>query len=352
MKRILATISFGGLVFLFGLAENAAPQTRTTVSVRLIDALSSESSQPGDTFLTTLAEPLVVGDRIVAQKGAHVTGQVREVVSSGRLSRPALMTLSLERVESHSGRYPIETGKLTIKASSHATRNLLIIGGAAGAGAVIGGAAGGGKGAAVGAVAGASAGTVGAYLTGKREIVLPSETLLTFHVNSVQISPKELARLQRVGQGAGTAQGESDTDRERRSHSGVGRRRHHGEDEDEDEGEDEAHERGGEDLPQSRIIFTQEERTIVIHWFRTDRSSLPPGLAKRDHLPPGLEKHLRERGTLPPGLQKRVQPFPVELERQMHRLPASYRRVVIGGDVILMNEETSVIYDIIRDAIP
>src|SRR5712692_8517184 len=350
MKRILAAFSLAVVLFLCGLAGSPAAQTRATVSVRLVDTLSSESSQPGDSFTATLAGPLVVGDRIVAQKGARVTGQVREVVSSGRLSRPALMTVSLERVESWSRRYPIETGNLTIKASSHATRNLLIIGGAAGAGAVIGGAAGGGKGAAVGAVAGASAGTVGAYLTGKREIVLPSETLLTFHVNSVQISPKELARLQRVGQGAGTAQGESDTDRERSSHSGVGRRRHHGEDEDEDE--DEAHERGGEDLPQSRIIFTQEERTIVIHWFRTDRSSLPPGLAKRDHLPPGLEKHLRERGTLPPGLQKRVQPFPVELERQMHRLPASYRRVVIGGDVILMNEETSVIYDIIRDAIP
>src|SRR5438128_60395 len=282
MKRILAAFSLAVVLFLCGLAGSPAAQTRATVSVRLVDTLSSESSQPGDTFSATLAEPLIVGDRIVAQKGARVSGQVREVVSSGRLSRPALLTMSLDKVQSQSSRYPIETGDLTIKASSHATRNLLIIGGSAGAGAVIGGAAGGGKGAAIGAAAGVGAGTVGAYLTGKREIVLPSETLLTFHVNSVQISPKELARLQRVGQGAGTAQGESDTDRERSSHSGVGRRRHHGEDEDEDEGEDEAHERGGEDLPQSRIIFTQEERTIVIHWFRTDRSSLPPGLAKRD----------------------------------------------------------------------
>src|SRR5438128_2693502 len=165
---------------------------RATVSVRLVDTLSSESSQPGDTFSATPAEPLIVGDRIVAQKGARVTGQVREVVSSGRLSRPALLTMSLDKVLSQSSRYPIETGDLTIKASSHATRNLLIIGGSAGAGAVIGGAAGGGKGAAIGAAAGAGAGTVGAYLTGKREIVLPSETLLTFHVTSVKISPKEL----------------------------------------------------------------------------------------------------------------------------------------------------------------
>ena len=352
MKRILAAFSLAVLLFLCGLAGSAAAQTRTTVSVRLVDTLSSESSQPGDSFTGTLAEPLVVGDRIVAQKDARVIGQVREVVSSGRLSRPALMTLSLKSVQSWSGRYPIQTGDLTIKASSHATRNLLIIGGSAGAGAVIGGAAGGGKGAAIGAAAGAGAGTVGAYLTGKREIVLPSETLLTFHLSSVKISPKELSRLQRAGQGAGSAQ-ESDTYGARDSHSTVARRRHHRDDEDEGEDEDEARERVREGSPESEIIiFTRQERVIVTDWFRTGRGDLPPGLAKRDRLPPGLEKHLRERGSLPPGLQKRMQPLPFELERQLHRLPTGYRRVVIGGNVILMNEETSVVYDIIRDAIP
>ncbi len=344
MKRILATLSLAGLIC-FGLAGSAAAQTRATVSVRLIDSLSSESSQPGDTFTATLAEPLVVGDRIVAQKDARVTGQVREVVSSGRLSRPALLTLSLKRVQSRSGWYPVQTGNLTIKASSHATRNLLIIGGAAGAGAAIGGAAGGGKGAAIGAAAGAGAGTAGAYLTGKREIVLPSETLLTFHVASVAISPKELSRLQRVGQGATSAERTSDAYGERDSRPAVARRRHRGEDEDEDE--DEASERIRE------IIFTRQERAIITDWFRRNAGSgLPPGLAKRDRLPPGLEKQLRERGTLPPGLQKRVRPLPFELEHQLRRLPPRYRRAVIGGNVILMNEETSVIYDIIRDAIP
>ncbi len=350
MKKILAALSLVGLEFLFGLAGSVAAQTRATVSVRLIDTLSSESSQPGDSFTATLAEPLVVGDRIVAQKDARVSGQVREVVSSGRLSRPALMTLTLKSVQSRSSRYPIETGNLTIKASSHATRNLLIIGGAAGAGAAIGGAAGGGKGAAIGAAAGAGAGTVGAYLSGKREIVLPAETLLTFHVTSVTISPKELSRLQRVGQGTGSTDRASNKYGDPDSHSAVARRRHQGEDEDGDENEAGEKVRGA--LPASEIIFTREERIIVTSWFRTNRSDLPPGLAKRDRLPPGLEKQLRERGTLPPGLQKRVQPLPFELERQLHRLPTGYRRVVIGGNVILMDERTSVIYDIIRDAIP
>src|SRR3989442_3256370 len=169
MKRILAAFSLAVLLFLCGLAGTAAAQTRTTVSVRLVDTLSSESSQPGDSFTGTLAEPLVVGDRIVAQKDARVIGQVREVVSSGRLSRPALMTLSLKSVQSWSGRYPIQTGDLTIKASSHATRNLLIIGGTAGAGAVIGGAAGGGKGAAIWAAGRDGARTAGGDTTRERQ---------------------------------------------------------------------------------------------------------------------------------------------------------------------------------------
>src|SRR3989442_3982988 len=159
---------------------------RATVSVRLVDPVSSESSQRGDTFSATWAEPLIVGDRIVAQKGARVAGQVRWVVSSGRLTRPALLTRSLDKVQSQSSRYPIETGDLTIKASSHATRNLLIIGGSAGAGAVIGGAAGGGKGAAIGAAARVGAGTRGADLNRERGNRVPSGKPPTVSVNLVQ----------------------------------------------------------------------------------------------------------------------------------------------------------------------
>src|SRR5437879_4132010 len=123
MKRILAAFSLAVLLFLCGLAGSAAAHTGTTFSVRLVDTLSSESSQPGDTFSATLAEPLIVGDRIVAQKGARVTGQVREVVSSGRLSRPALLTMSLDRVLAQSSRYPIEAGDLTMKARPHVAQN-------------------------------------------------------------------------------------------------------------------------------------------------------------------------------------------------------------------------------------
>ena len=105
-------------------------------------------------------------------------------------------------------------------------------------------------------------------------------------------------------------------------------------------------------LPASEPVFTTQERTVITRWFTTNRSNLPPGLAKRETLPPGLERQLRQKGTLPPGLQSKIQPLPVELERQLTPIPTGYRRVVIAGNVIVMNPTTGLIYDIVRNVIP
>jgi len=105
-------------------------------------------------------------------------------------------------------------------------------------------------------------------------------------------------------------------------------------------------------LPASEPVFTTAERTVITRWFSTNRSNLPPGLAKRETLPPGLEKQLREKGTLPPGLRDKIQPLPVALERELSAIPTGYRRVVIAGNVIVMNPVTGLIYDIVRNVIP
>jgi len=105
-------------------------------------------------------------------------------------------------------------------------------------------------------------------------------------------------------------------------------------------------------LPASEPVFTTQERTVITRWFTTNRSNLPPGLAKRETLPPGLERQLQQRGTLPPGLQSKIQPIPIALERQLSVLPTGYRRVIIGGNMIVMNPTTGLIYDIVRNVIP
>jgi hypothetical protein len=335
---------------LLGPAEMAAPQTPSSISVRLINKLSTESAQPGDTFTASLAEPLVVDGRVIAQKNARVRGQVREAVSSGRLKRPALLTLTLDNLQSSSRSLPIETQDLTIKAGSHTTRNVVIIGGSTGAGAIIGGIAGGGKGAVIGAATGAGAGTLAAFLTGKREIELPSETLLTFESVSTSLSQRELARYPRAGSGTTAYQEDADSRERQGSDSATSRQRNRRRAADADDDGDEAEfDRDGD--RDWRPVFTRRERVLISDWFGSNRNGLPPGLAKRDRLPPGLEKQLRERGTLPPGLQKKVRPLPYDLERQLRRLPSGYRRVALGGNVILMEEKTALIYDILRDVI-
>jgi hypothetical protein len=81
-------------------------------------------------------------------------------------------------------------------------------------------------------------------------------------------------------------------------------------------------------------------------WYRTHYNHLPPGLAKRDRLPPGLERQLIVRGTLPPGLRGRMQPCPRELEVILPPPPPNYVHVVIGGNLVLYNRANFQIADV------
>jgi hypothetical protein len=93
--------------------------------------------------------------------------------------------------------------------------------------------------------------------------------------------------------------------------------------------------------------LTENERVVVGRWYH-EAHGLPPGLAKRDRLPPGLEKHLIRGGTLPPGLQKKIQPLPIVIERQLTVLPVGYRRGYIGGHIVILNDRTSLVLDVMR----
>jgi len=94
--------------------------------------------------------------------------------------------------------------------------------------------------------------------------------------------------------------------------------------------------------------YTEHDRDVAWRWYHDHENGLPPGLAKKDRLPPGLEKQLAVRGTLPPGLQKKIRPCPLELERQLPPPPPDYVHMVIGGHLVLANRNTHVVLDIIH----
>ena len=112
---------------------------------------------------------------------------------------------------------------------------------------------------------------------------------------------------------------------------------------DRDDDDDRGHGRGhGHDHDR----YSDDDRDQIRGWYRTHYSSLPPGLAKRDRLPPGLERQLVVRGTLPLGLQKKMQPCPPDLERMLPPPPPNYAHVVIGGNLVLLNRANFQIADV------
>ena len=180
MKKLFSL--FSGLLLLFScLAPTGSAQSinpGTEIQVQLLGQLDTGKTEAGQEFSATLAQPIRLDNGMVWPTGTEVKGKVVEVMSSGRLSRPASITLQLTQI----GNSPIDTQTEQIDGQSHAGRNVALIGGIAAVGAVLGGIAGGGKGAVIGAAAGAGAGTATAAATGKQEIVLHAETPLTFVV--------------------------------------------------------------------------------------------------------------------------------------------------------------------------
>ena len=96
------------------------------------------------------------------------------------------------------------------------------------------------------------------------------------------------------------------------------------------------------------IYYHQKYRDSVHVWYGDHYSNLPPGLAKKDHLPPGLEKQLVRNGTLPPGLQKKLYRCPEDLDRRLPPPPPDCRNMLVGGHVVLLNVHTNVVVDILH----
>jgi Ni/Co efflux regulator RcnB len=109
-------------------------------------------------------------------------------------------------------------------------------------------------------------------------------------------------------------------------------------------GKAKGHAKHGDDDDQGGY-YRDHDRDIQA-WHEEHRNNLPPGLAKKDQLPPGLEKQLVRRGMLPPGLQREEQPCPPDLERRLPPPPPDSAHVIIGGHIVLLNKKTNIVLDI------
>ncbi len=110
-------------------------------------------------------------------------------------------------------------------------------------------------------------------------------------------------------------------------------------------------------------VFSEAERAIIEEFYTSKKTKpdgkkhshgkgkkdLPPGLAKKDRLPPGLEKQLQKNGKLPPGLARNELPF--SLQNKLYPPRVGTKRYMIGRDIVLIDTKTDIILDIMRDVV-
>lgn len=147
-----------------------------TARVRLVTALSSETSRVGDPVAAVLISPWADGGRTALPAGTRIEGQITLAESTGRLKHNAKLGFRFDQVRLPNGeRVQIVSVPHSYAAGGETERDLVTVGAGTVAGGVIGAITGNTE---RGVVIGAAAGT-GAALAHKGDpVVLPAGTAL------------------------------------------------------------------------------------------------------------------------------------------------------------------------------
>jgi hypothetical protein len=318
MNRKILPVATAVLLSLLMVAFPARAQTSleipsgTTIRVRMIDKLSSEQTQMGETFHGTLDEPIEVNGRELYPKGADVIGRVTDVHPTGRLSEPGELDLVLNTVSSGTVAASVHVEPLVIKGESHSKSNVTKIGGGAALGAVIGAIAGGGKGAAIGTLAGGAAGTGAAAATGKKPATVDPEAVLTFITSKASSPTSPSSNEGRAAPAPPAAASASTPDSPPAPDSAT-------------------------PADDASALFTLRDRRIIRSCVAEHSSDLPAAATERPELPSGAERQLHRGGSLATEIQNQAQALPLACEDQLPKLPSDLERVVYSGRVLLLD---------------
>lgn len=147
----------------------------TPIQIRTVTPIDSSKGAPGERYLATVSDPVVVGNTVVIPRGANASVELLKTGSGNYV-------LKLYDITVNGRPYEVASSSAEVKGTQGkkaAKRGIL----GGGVGAAIGAIAGGGTGAAIGAATGGGVGAASGAISGKRVQVAP-ETLLTFELRA------------------------------------------------------------------------------------------------------------------------------------------------------------------------
>jgi hypothetical protein len=167
----------------------------TALEVRLEEPVSTKTHDAGQRFEVSLSDDLVVSGRLVARRGARLTGRVVESVRSGKVKGRARMSLALTALARDGADVEIESEPLHFEAESSKGKDAKKVGIGAVAGAVVGAVKGGKKGAVIGTIVGAGAGGGVVLLTRGEEVEFAVEQAFEFRLaRALRLRPLDASR--------------------------------------------------------------------------------------------------------------------------------------------------------------
>jgi BON domain len=156
----------------------------TVIPIRMTDSLNSASTQSNTVFHGSLAGDLIADGMVVARSGASVVGRVITAKDATHFAGSSQLSIELTRIDTVDHPVDVVTDAFTKNGNGRGKNTAEKTGGGAAVGAILGGLLGGGKGAAIGAVTGGGVGAGVNGVTRGQQVQIPTETLVTFHLQS------------------------------------------------------------------------------------------------------------------------------------------------------------------------
>jgi hypothetical protein len=177
----MAPRSRGVLLLVLPLTLGAAPvqaanhtmPTGTVLPVTFETTVSSATSRAEEKVLARLREPVRVGAATLPE-GSELRGHVISVHRSGKVKGRASLTLAFTQITANGKTYTLPARRISLLAPETHGKDAKIIGGSAGAGALVGAVVDGKSGAAKGALVGGGAGTGVVLATRGKEVSIPA----------------------------------------------------------------------------------------------------------------------------------------------------------------------------------